>query len=98
MEHMVNTMIFARAFHRDDISGLCHHTDGPMITAVVPTDGADILIGQILANWAAVQCGAGFENGVGKGLCIFRWEIQNVKGQPLCCFSADAGQAGKLFS
>ena len=85
-------------FQGNEIPGLSHYANYAVIPAGIGADGAQILICEVLTHRAGFDFVLGFHNGVGKGLGFLLWKGQDVEGQTLRSFGANARQPAKLLA
>ena len=95
---MIDAVIFAAALEREHIARLRHDADGALVALRRGTDGARLLIGEILADAAAVNVFLRIHNGGCKLQRLLFREGQNMKRQPLRALAPDTGQRGKLVN
>ena len=96
MQDVIDAVILAAALKREHIARLRHDADGALVALRRGADGARLLIGEILADAAAVDVFLGVHNGRGKLQRLLFREGQNMKRQPLRALAPDTGQRGEL--
>lgn len=92
MQHMIHAMEFLRPFIRRHISGVLHHHNHRMVALRVRADGADFLLCQVAADRTVFHLVLRRKNGFGKRRHLLSWQIDDVKCQSLCGFSANPRQ------
>ena len=96
VQDVIDAVILAAALEREHIARLRHDADSTLVALRRGADGARLLIGEILADTAAVDVFLGVHNGGCKLQRLLLREGQNMKRQPLRALAPDAGQRGKL--
>ena len=94
---MVFAAIFAGFFEGDDIAGVGDDADGAGVAIWGATDIADGVGGEVEADAALADFLFGVEQGFGEGFNLGFGAAEDVEGEALSGFGADAGQALELF-
>lgn len=79
-------------FDRSDIGRFFHHAHETLIACGARTVGTGIDVGDVVAYGTETKIGFHVADGRGESLGIFVAGAQDVKGEPLCTFAADAWQ------
>ena len=98
MQDVIDAVILAAALKREHVARLRHDADGALVALRRGTDGARLLIGEILADAAAVDVFLGVYNGGCKLQRLLFREGQDMKRQTLRALAPDAGQCSELVN
>ena len=79
-QHVVSTVIFPGALHRQQIAGIGHHADLAIATLLLAAEVAERFGGKVETTLAFAHLAAGGQQGIGKGLDLFLRLAQQVQG------------------
>lgn len=96
-EDVVFAAIFAGFFEGDDVAGVGDDADGCVVAVGGATDVADGVGGEVEADAALAHFLFGVDQGFGEGFDFGFGAAEDVEGEALGGFWADAGQALELF-
>ena len=97
-QHVIDAVVGAGAFQRQQVAWLFHDTNQGVVAAWIAADGAlSVLgLGEVEAGGAVSGAILGVADGVGEGEGFLGGCAQDVVGEALGRFGADAGQAAEL--
>lgn len=97
VQHVVQTLVFARALEGRDVARRLDHADGGAVARGVRADGAQLPLREVLADLAAVEHRVRVLNGLREGERLLARHREDLICQPRRPLSADAGELRKLL-
>jgi len=96
VQHVVDAVEVVRLLNGGDVGGLLDHADQALVAGCAGAIDAGVDVGDVIAHRAQAQVGLDVAHGGGEGFGIFVAGAQDVEGQPLRAFRADAGELFQL--
>ncbi len=92
VEDVIDALVASGAFDAGDAGGLFDDADQALVARGTGAVGAGVYVGYVVADGAETQGGFEGADGVGEGCCVFVGGAQDVEGEALGAFGADAGE------
>src|SRR5699024_12168490 len=96
-EHVVAPVVGAGAFNGDDVLGFFDDAQQSGVAVFVAANGTDFVFGDVEADFAQPDLGFDLGDRIGQGDHVFFGGFQDVEGDALGRFGADAGQPAQLI-
>src|SRR6266404_5950325 len=95
-EHVVQAAVLRRPLDRDEVDGLLDDADDRVVAALVTTDRADLLLGEVAALVAEAHTLLYVVDRVGERLRLLLRHLEEMERESLPGPASDAGQARQL--
>ncbi len=96
VEDVVDAVVAAGLFDGGDVGGLFEDAERALVADGAGAVGAGVDVGDVVAEGAEAELGAEFEDGFGEGAGVFVGGAEDVEGEALRGFGADAGELAQL--
>jgi hypothetical protein len=97
VEDVVDALVAAGALDGGDAGGLLDDADEALVADGAGAVGAGVDVGDVVADGAEAQAGFEGADGVGEGGGVFLGGAEDVEGEALGGFGADAGEFFQFF-
>jgi hypothetical protein len=92
VEDVIDAVVVTGAFDAGDAGGFFDYANEALVADGAGAVGAGVYVGDVVADGAEAQGGFEGADGVGQGGCVFVAGAEEMEGEALGGFGADAGE------